>query len=344
MLADMNRRLNSLEGQYGVFGQGMTVTGATVETAEPGTARVYLSDSPAEGLYVEDSGGHVVIEVVGGTTPGLTAYDDNGNTVFTLQGGPAPEFIMYASGSPTLWLLPSSGLGLIAGQGVGNTVYWGNGASRIAFIQGYTSGSNAIHMHAGPGGSGYYGTDLTLFSASSGEIMSLWTGSSTNTKLWSLDTNNFFSMGGYNAYGNSGVVGTLNVTGACTAGSFATNSGLEEKDSIVDLDAEPSLIHQLRIVRYHHRQTDREHYGVIAEEIRDVLPEVVLEVDTPQDERVIVEDEDGEQRLSLPEEIKGTTRRQLAVDLQSVFALAVAEIQRLEQRVHQLELREQSHG
>lgn len=75
---DLERRVRSLEGKYGVVGAGTTITGARFQTAISGAHMVMQGPGPTpsktfpqgEGLFVFDSNGHTVI----GVTPsdGLT--------------------------------------------------------------------------------------------------------------------------------------------------------------------------------------------------------------------------------------------------------------------------------
>src|ERR1035438_1196567 len=78
-LAAVNTQVDSLQSQYGVFGSGMTVTDALIETDGPGNNRVFMQSSAVgpPGVYVEQSD----------------------NTV-------------------TAWLTPSYGLGILGGQGL----------------------------------------------------------------------------------------------------------------------------------------------------------------------------------------------------------------------------------
>jgi hypothetical protein len=83
--------------------------------------------------------------------------------------------------------------------------------------------------------------------------------------------------------GNAEITGSLTVTDNVTVGGILTeNSSLRYKKDIKTINNGLSLLLQLRGVRYTRKDNKLNEIGVIAEEINNIIPEIVLKNDKGQ--------------------------------------------------------------
>lgn len=118
--ADLGRRTRSLEGHYGVFGKGMTITDATVQSGAGG--RVLLANSGARGagLYVLTASGTTAIFATSpdGASPSVGVCDNGGVPQITLTQG---QGIALNSGNGTINQLSWYNNGILTGAVTSNS-------------------------------------------------------------------------------------------------------------------------------------------------------------------------------------------------------------------------------
>ena len=73
--------------------------------------------------------------------------------------------------------------------------------------------------------------------------------------------------------------GGARITGVCSATSFNTTSDIKLKDNITTVDNALEVANQLRGVRFNWKESGGGDYGVIAQELEEVLPELVSQGD-----------------------------------------------------------------
>lgn len=116
---DLQRRLQKVEGTYGVIGAGATITAPIVETDEPGVPRMYMQGS------------------LNGAVPGLFLVDASDNAIFSITN--AGVYVWKGDGtlSHYLSLTPGSGLSLVESNNPAFGINWEGGAYIRAYNSGY---------------------------------------------------------------------------------------------------------------------------------------------------------------------------------------------------------------
>lgn len=113
--------------------------------------------------------------------------------------------------------------------------------------------------------SGFVGNGSGLTNISSSSISS---DISINTS-GIITASSFSSVNGFNIDGN------LNVNGDVTAINFRSTSDINLKENVSDIENSLEIVSQLRGVSFNWKETGDKSYGVIAQELEEVLPELV---------------------------------------------------------------------
>lgn len=83
------------------------------------------------------------------------------------------------------------------------------------------------------------------------------------------------STGTVNIIGTTNITGAVNVTGTITATSYNSSSSKRYKTNIIPLHDSLEIVSKLRGVRFQWRNSEKHDIGLIAEEVNEVVPEVV---------------------------------------------------------------------
>ena len=117
-------------------------------------------------------------------------------------------------------------------------------------------------------------------------------------------------VGGFPHTGSADISGTLLVTGSAFVTSLTETSALRYKKYVKDLNSETDNVYQLRPVHFRWRDDNRKDYGLIAEEVEKIYPDLVT---------------------------KGDNGDALGISYTKLTALLVKTIQELTDRVEKLE-------
>ena len=117
-------------------------------------------------------------------------------------------------------------------------------------------------------------------------------------------------VGGFPHTGSADISGTLLVTGSAFVTSLTETSALRYKKYVKDLNSETDNVYQLRPVHFRWRDDNRKDYGLIAEEVEKIYPDLVT---------------------------KGNNGDALGISYTKLTALLVKTIQELTDRVEKLE-------
>ena len=124
------------------------------------------------------------------------------------------------------------------------------------------------------------------------------------------DGSDLTGVGGFPHTGSADITGSLLVTGAAFVTSLTETSALRYKKYVKDLNSETDNIYQLRPVHFRWRDDNRKDYGLIAEEVEKIYPDLVT---------------------------KGDNGDALGISYTKLTALLVKTIQELTDRVEKLE-------
>ena len=124
------------------------------------------------------------------------------------------------------------------------------------------------------------------------------------------DGSDLTGVGGFPHTGSADITGSLLVTGSAFVTSLTETSALRYKKYVKDLNSETDNIYQLRPVHFRWRDDNRRDYGLIAEEVEKIYPDLVT---------------------------KGDNGDALGISYTKLTALLVKTIQELTDRVEKLE-------
>ena len=124
------------------------------------------------------------------------------------------------------------------------------------------------------------------------------------------DGSDLTGVGGFPHTGSADITGSLLVTGSAFVTSLTETSALRYKKYVKDLNSETDNIYQLRPVHFRWRDDNRKDYGLIAEEVEKIYPDLVT---------------------------KGDNGDALGISYTKLTALLVKTIQELTDRVEKLE-------
>lgn len=89
------------------------------------------------------------------------------------------------------------------------------------------------------------------------------------------DGSSLTGVGGFPHTGSADITGSLIVTGSAFVTSLTETSALRYKKYVKDIGTQASSIYELRPVHFRWRDTNKKDYGLIAEEVQKVYPELV---------------------------------------------------------------------
>jgi len=219
-----------------------------------------------------------------GTTGGVVGY---GITFLDLKGtGVSTTFYNSSVGIATIFFQGGSGSGGSASIGIGTTpgeafagiitagnLWYNSGLGRL-FIY-YQDIDSVQWVDASPSNVGII-TSLTnvSFSAGSATAPSMHFIGDSQTGFFSPGAGQitFVSVG--SSILNINPSG-INVTGVVTATDFNSLSDANYKENVATVDSALSKVDQLRGVKFDWRESGLPSYGVIAQELQEVLPELV---------------------------------------------------------------------
>jgi hypothetical protein len=93
------------------------------------------------------------------------------------------------------------------------------------------------------------------------------------------DGSNLTGVGGFPHTGSADITGSLIVTGSAFVTSLTETSALRYKKYVKNLKPQTDTVYQLRPVHFKWRDTNRNDFGLIAEEVEKVYPDLVTKGD-----------------------------------------------------------------
>jgi hypothetical protein len=93
------------------------------------------------------------------------------------------------------------------------------------------------------------------------------------------DGSNLTGVGGFPHTGSADITGSLIVTGSAFVTSLTETSALRYKKYVKDLKPQTDTVYQLRPVHFKWRDTNRNDFGLIAEEVEKIYPDLVTKGD-----------------------------------------------------------------
>ena len=285
-------------GNYNSYSPTLTGTGAT------GTWGISISGNAATATSATNQSGGTVNATTGTFTPntsgvstGLTVV--NGDITTYRTGGTTG--VIYLSNSGTRYLYWDGTNYIMPGGGLtlnGNAVWTvGNltNLNQLTNGPGYTNNTGTVTSVGGTGS--YGGLTLTGTVTTSGSLTlggtptgtwpisvsgSAATASSASTSSqvtinYNNDSNSTYQMlwgSGNSVYGTGGIYCNP-ASDTIYATTFIENSSVRFKENIVGLEGSLDKVIHMRGVKYNKKGTNYNQVGVIAEEVLDVLPEVV---------------------------------------------------------------------
>jgi hypothetical protein len=89
------------------------------------------------------------------------------------------------------------------------------------------------------------------------------------------DGSNLTGVGGFPHTGSADITGSLVVTGSAFVTTLTETSALRYKKYVKDLQPQTEGVYQLRPVHFRWRDDNRKDFGLIAEEVQKIYPELV---------------------------------------------------------------------
>lgn len=131
--------------------------------------------------------------------------------------------------------------------------------------QGIISSSNQIDL--------VFNLDGVISSSNQFNALSNTSASYATTASYALNAGGGGGVG-FPFSGSAVITGSLLVTEGVSANSFTETSALRFKKEVTDLENN-NFIYQLRPVRFNWKETDKPDIGLIAEEVQNIVPELV---------------------------------------------------------------------
>lgn len=263
-------------------GTGVDNTGLTITLSSGGSGKILTSDSLGNGTWQTAASGGIT--TINGTFGSVT-----GSTIsFGVDSG-TPNFT--GSGTAMTFQLQDSANNLVLGTAVTNV--FSGGVTGNVFIgttagSSYTTSANGYNLAIG----------TNAFNACTNGDANLCVGVSAGSAWTSTESNNLVLF-------NQGVVGDSNtirigaqgtgfaqqnkcfiagITAATVTGAAVLCSTAGQLGTIVSSERFKENIHELkesnilnvRPVSFHYKMIEKLHYGLIAEEVEKVMPELVL--------------------------------------------------------------------
>ncbi len=259
---DGSKLSNVISGVGIATAGGFVGTGATtLDFRGPGISTVTVSAGIATINITGGGGGSVSISSVAPSSP------SNGNLWYSIEYG--RTFIYYDEvalgiGATAVWVdaAPFNQSGLYVSK-YGDNMYAGLGvttgslSSPSIYFNGYTN-------------SGFYSPAANQFGivVSGTERLNVNPSGINITGVGTFSSNLIVS-------GSGSISNGLVVTGVTTSTDFNSSSDINLKENIQEIEAALETVNQLHGVKFDWKNTKETSYGVIAQEIEKVLPELV---------------------------------------------------------------------
>jgi len=254
---------------------------AGIITAVSGVVTYYGDGSKLTGVIsgvgINTAGGSVgsgatVLDFRGAGISTVTVGSGIG-TIFIQGGGGAVSISSVAPTSPAngdLWYSINYGRTFVyydeVALGIGATAVWVDAAP-------FNQTGSYLSIY---GGNMLVGFGVTSGSSSS---PSIFFNNSTNSGFYSPTSGQFGVLSSGTQILNVNPSGIV-VTGIITATDFNSTSDINLKENIETIENALELTNQLRGVKFDWRKNNKPSYGVIAQELEKVLPELVSDTDT----------------------------------------------------------------
>ena len=161
------------------------------------------------------------------------------------------------------------------------------------------------------------GTNLTGVASPTGSYTGSFTGSmlvddgsGSFSGSFEGDGSNLTGVGGFPHTGSADITGSLIVTGSAFVTTLTETSALRYKKYVKDLQPQTDTLYQLRPVHFRWKNNNKKDFGLIAEEVQKIYPELVSS------------DEDGDA---------------LGISYTKLSAVLIKTVQELTDRVKELE-------
>lgn len=136
--------------------------------------------------------------------------------------------------------------------------------------------STAYHLTIYDGSTNYGGSTISgILTATTSVVGSAVTSNSSGINVTGIITSSTVIVGSAVTINSSGIV----VTGLVTATDYNSSSDINLKENIETVQNAVDIVNDLRGVKFEWKSDGRASYGVIAQELESVLPELVSDTD-----------------------------------------------------------------
>lgn len=230
----------------------------TTTLTNPGELALNMSDGI---LY--STNGSVVFEIGANNTNAQVTGTLTVNAISANGGVGTDGQVLTSNGSVVYWA--SAGSGSVTSVATGNGLTGGpittSGTVSILANTGIVANSTGAFVN-----SDYIAT----IAANSATYAN-----SSVTNTFTVGTASYFVANGNLGIGNSAPVSKLHVQGTVTATDFDSLSDIKLKENIQSLNNSIDIINQINPVSFNWKDTGEKSYGVIAQEIENILPDIV---------------------------------------------------------------------
>jgi len=230
----------------------------TTTLTNPGELALNMSDGI---LY--STNGSVVFEIGANNTNAQVTGTLTVNAISANGGVGTDGQVLTSNGSVVYWA--SAGSGSVTSVATGNGLTGGpittSGTVSILANTGIVANSTGAFVN-----SDYIAT----IAANSATYAN-----SSVTNTFTVGTASYFVANGNLGIGNSAPVSELHVQGTVTATDFDSLSDIKLKENIQSLNNSIDIINQINPVSFNWKDTGEKSYGVIAQEIENILPDIV---------------------------------------------------------------------
>jgi len=197
------------------------------------------------------------------STSGVSTYSQNSGVSTSVIGGIGSISSLNVSGITTLdGVVISSGIITSTNPGITTIVYYGDGSKleginalgQVSVLQDNTDQNQFVPFVVSLGSTATFGATTSFtYNPSSGNL-----GIGTSAPTSTLH-----------------VSGNVLVTGVTTSLSFSSSSDINLKENVKTIENSLNLISKLRGVKFDWKDSGQTSYGVIAQELEEILPELV---------------------------------------------------------------------
>ena len=205
-----------------------------------------------------------------------TGFQDvvSNNFIIRAGSGGTPQFSISTTGNMTIsGTINTTGGGTVTANLIGNVTgnLVGNVTGTVSSISNHTT--NALAE----------GTNLYFTVARVRDSINAGTGVTYDPETGIISIGQAVGIGNNVQFANLITTGTITSTGAISSNgditAFASSSDIRKKENIVRIDNALQKVLQIGGYTYNFKNDDRKLAGVIAQELEQVLPEVVYEID-----------------------------------------------------------------